>query len=86
MTRVFLPDHYLSYQIARALLIDTFIPRQNTPAETIEAQKRVSDYIVQIDTQLYNRNELAITVTTQNNKLTKQFKSVADLIDYLNNS
>jgi len=95
MTRAFLPDHVISYEIAKKLLIDYYIPRHDLDPSTIEAQQRVSDYIV-----LYTNNpeECApspkVLYLSQNKGTAhsllqtghKAFDSVEKLCSYLNNS
>jgi len=81
MTRVFLPNQYDSYQIAKELSIEYFIPQTTTHPTKILAQKRVCDYIIDI-----NKQGFKYSVSTAKNGLIKQFDSQQNLIDYLNNS
>lgn len=81
MTRVFLPNQYDSYQIAKSLSIEYFIPQSSTHPTEILAQKRVCDYIIDI-----NKQGFKYTVSTAKNGPIKQFDSQQDLVDYLNNS
>jgi hypothetical protein len=95
VTRVLLPNHHISHAIAKQLLIDYYLPRYNVDQETLEAQRRICDYIVEfIEAPVEcapSKKTIYLTFSAgtlanlllQNKKV---FSNVNDLVDYLNNS
>ena len=80
MTRVFLPNHYLSDTIARALTIEYYKMPAGTHPTIVMAQRRVCDYIVEID----RRGSNFILAATSNGAI-HEFETIDDLTTYLNN-
>ena len=94
MTRALLPNHHISHAIAKALLIDYYLPRYNIDEETLSAQRRICDYIIEfIETPVEcapSKKTIYLTFSPgiftnlllQNKRV---FSSINDLVDYLNN-
>jgi len=95
MTRALLPNHHIAHAIAKQLLIDYYLPRYNTDEETLDAQRRICDYIIEfverpVECAPSNKTIfLTFSPGIMANLLLQHkrvFNSVNDLADYLNNS